>query len=57
VREVHEQIGEMVPRIVVLDTLNESLPGSESKDVDMAAKASRMTSAARQGTWSELSAP
>ena len=37
VREVREQIGEMIPRIVVLDTLNKSLPGSESKDVDMAA--------------------
>jgi len=37
VREVREQIGDMVPRIVVLDTLNKSLPGSESKDVDMAA--------------------
>jgi hypothetical protein len=37
VREVREQIGDMIPRIVVLDTLNKSLPGSESKDVDMAA--------------------
>jgi hypothetical protein len=35
--EVREQIGDMVPRVVVLDTLNKSLPGSESKDVDMSA--------------------
>jgi hypothetical protein len=37
VREVREQIGDMAPRIVVLDTLNKSMPGSESKDADMAA--------------------
>jgi hypothetical protein len=37
VREVREQIGELAPRIVVLDTLNKSMPGSESKDADMSA--------------------
>jgi hypothetical protein len=37
VREVREQIGNMLPRVVVLDTLNKSMPGSEGKDADMAA--------------------
>ena len=34
---VREQLAGEVPRMVVLDTLNKSLVGSESKDVDMAA--------------------
>jgi hypothetical protein len=37
VREIKEQLGNVCPVLVVLDTLNKSLPGSESKDVDMAA--------------------
>ena len=34
---VREQLHGEVPRVVVLDTLNKSLVGSENKDVDMAA--------------------
>jgi hypothetical protein len=34
---VREQLAGEVPRMIVLDTLNKSLVGSESKDVDMAA--------------------
>jgi hypothetical protein len=35
VGEFKEQLGDTVPILVVLDTLNRSLVGSESKDVDM----------------------
>lgn len=35
IREVREQAGDAVPAVVVLDTLNRSLAGSESKDEDM----------------------
>jgi len=38
IQDIKEQLGEdRVPRVVVLDTLNKSMTGSESKDVDMAA--------------------
>ena len=37
VKDVREQIGVTVPAVVVIDTLNRSLVGSESKDADMAA--------------------
>jgi AAA domain len=35
VNEIRDQLGAVVPIAVVLDTLNKSLHGSESKDVDM----------------------
>jgi hypothetical protein len=35
VSDIHGQLGQSVPAVVVLDTLNKSLHGSESKDVDM----------------------
>ena len=34
---IREQLAGELPRVVVLDTLNKSLAGSESKDVDMSA--------------------
>jgi RecA-family ATPase len=34
---IREQLTGELPRVVVLDTLNKSLAGSESKDVDMSA--------------------
>jgi len=38
IQDIKQQLGEdRVPRVVVLDTLNKSLAGSESKDTDMAA--------------------
>jgi hypothetical protein len=37
VRELTEQLAGVLPRVVVLDTLNKSIAGSESKDEDMAA--------------------
>jgi hypothetical protein len=36
VKEIKAQLGDVAPIVVVLDTLNKSLPGSESKDIDMA---------------------
>jgi len=35
VNEIRDQLGAVVPVAVILDTLNKSLHGSESKDVDM----------------------
>jgi AAA domain len=35
IRDFREQLGETVPAVVVLDTLNRSLSGSESSDKDM----------------------
>jgi hypothetical protein len=37
VRDVREQLADWTPQVVVLDTLNKSISGSESKDEDMAA--------------------
>ena len=37
VADIQRQIGKSVPALVVIDTLNRSLVGSESKDEDMAA--------------------
>jgi len=37
VEEVEDQLGDNRPRLIVLDTLNRSLTGSESKDEDMSA--------------------
>ena len=37
ISDIASQLGEIVPAVVVLDTLNKSLIGSESKDVDMGA--------------------
>jgi hypothetical protein len=37
ISDIKSQLGEIVPAAVVLDTLNKSLIGSESKDVDMGA--------------------
>jgi hypothetical protein len=37
VADVRKQLGEVAPTLVVIDTLNRSLAGSESKDEDMAA--------------------
>ena len=37
IHDIKAQLGAVVPGMVVLDTLNKSLVGSESKDVDMAA--------------------
>ena len=37
INDIRAQIGEILPGVVVLDTLNRSLGGSENKDEDMAA--------------------
>jgi hypothetical protein len=37
ISDIAEQLGETLPVVVVLDTLNKSLVGSENKDVDMGA--------------------
>jgi hypothetical protein len=37
VNDIREQIGDPMPAVVVIDTLNRSLVGSESKDADMGA--------------------
>jgi hypothetical protein len=37
IRDIQAQLGEVRPAAVVLDTLNKSLLGSESKDIDMSA--------------------
>ena len=37
IADIAEQLGEVIPCAVVLDTLNKSLVGSENKDVDMGA--------------------
>jgi hypothetical protein len=36
IRDIKAQLGERKPAVIVLDTLNRTLVGSESKDVDMA---------------------
>jgi len=37
IRDIHEQLGDVIPAAVAIDTLNRSLVGSESSDEDMAA--------------------